>query len=467
MTALRPYQLALVERLRAAFRAGKRAPLLQLATGGGKTYCFCFIARSAVERGNRVCILVHRQELLSQTSRALGSLGVVHGIIAPGHAATDDPVQVASVQTIIRRIEKGEARATDFSLIVIDEAHHAIAGSWRKVIAAMPKAKLLGVTATPCRMDGKGLIAVFDELVAGPPITELVEMGFLVPAKVFAPPVIADFKGVRTTGGDYRASDLAEAMDNPTITGNAVEHYRRICPGVPAIAFCASIEHSKHVAAEFSAAGFRAASIDGHMPDIERKALIQALGDGQIQVLTSCDIVSEGTDIPVVGAAILLRPTKSESLFLQQVGRALRTSPGKEFAIVLDHAGNVLRHGMPDEAREWNLADGVVKRKRDAALGPAVAQCPKCYAMHRPTPMCPSCGFVYKIQAREIEIVHGNLTEIDAAAATAMRDQRREQGKAQTIDDLVRVGKARGMKNPFGWARHVMKARESREAAYG
>ena len=460
---LRLYQIAIVEALRAAFRAGKLALLLVLATAGGKTYIFCFIALNAAKRGKRVCILVHRQELLLQTSRALESIGVAHGIIAPGFSATDDLVQVASVQTLVRRIEKGDRRATGFELLVVDEAHHSTAGSWRKVIAAMPKAKLLGVTATPCRLDGKGLGEVFDELVLGPPITELIEMGFLVPPIVYAPPVVADLKGVRTAGGDYRVGDLTAAMDKPTITGDAVDHYRRICPGVPAIAFCTGIDHARHVAAEFSAAGFRAESIDGNMPDGQRKNLIQALGDGRIQVLTSCDIVSEGTDIPIVGAAILLRPTKSEGLYLQQVGRALRPAPGKQHAIILDHVGNVLRHGMPDEEREWSLKGGAVKRKASAGEDePIVRQCPSCYAAHRPAPRCPVCGHVYEAKTREIEFAAGELKKVDPDALSMRRDAEKQRKKteianARSRDQLLEIAQKYGH-NPR-WVDHVLEAR--------
>ncbi|MBF0094310.1 MAG: DEAD/DEAH box helicase [Alphaproteobacteria bacterium] len=460
---LRPYQVDGVEALCAAFRAGKQAPLLQLPTGAGKTICFCFLALNSARKGNRICILVHRQELLQQTSRALESLGVAHGIIAPGYSATDDPVQVASVQTLVRRIAKGDRRATGFDLLVIDEAHHSTAGSWCKVITAMPKARILGVTATPCRLDGKGLGTVFDELVLGPSIRELIDLGFLVPSVVYAPPVVADLKDVRVTGGDFRVGDLAMAMDKPTITGDAVDHYRRICPGVPAIAFCTSIEHARHVAAEFSAAGFRAESIDGNMADGQRKNLIQALGDGRVQVLTSCDIVSEGTDIPIVGAAILLRPTKSEGLFLQQVGRALRPAPGKRHAIILDHVGNVLRHGMPDEEREWSLEGGAGKRKGNSCPNePTVRQRPSCYAAHRPASRCPICGHEYEASARGIEFAPGELKQIDPKALTMQRDaeklrKKAEVANARSRDQLLEVARKYGH-NPR-WVDHVLDAR--------
>lgn len=491
---LRPYQEAGVEALRAAYRAGRRALLYQISVGGGKTFIFCFIALNAARRGKRVCILVHRQELLLQSSRSLERLGVEHGIISPGHSQTNDLVQVASVQTLVRRIEKARtqqerSRLTGFDLLVIDECHHSIAGSWKKVLGAMAQAKILGVTATPERMDGKGLGAVFDEMVQGPPIRELIDEGFLVPSVVYAPPVVADLKGVRLSGGDYQAGDLAVAMDKPTITGDAVAHYRRICPGVPAIAFCANIAHAEHVAAQFAATGIRAASIDGTMPDGQRKNLIQALGDGLIQVLTSCDIISEGTDIPIVGAAILLRPTKSLGLCIQQIGRALRPvyapgfdlethegrlaairAGGKQHAIILDHVGNVLRHGMPDEEREWSLDTGLVKRKaaRDEDE-PTVRQCPSCYAAHRPASCCPVCGHIYEAKTREIDFAAGELKQVDAEAMAKRRAAKREADAlaaqarkdevraARSREDLEKIARTRGYRS--GWVDIVLDRR--------
>ncbi|KAF0115157.1 MAG: DEAD/DEAH box helicase-like protein [Rhodospirillaceae bacterium] len=410
MITLRPYQETAVEALRAAYRAGRRAPLLQLATSTGKTAVFCHIALSAVQRGKRVCILVHRQELLFQTSRMLKTLGVEHGLIAPGRLQSRDLVQVASVQTLVRRIADPKKRMGEIDLIVIDECHHAVAGAWGKVLAAWPKAKILSVTATPCRLDGKGLATVFDDLIQGPPVAEMIRLGYLVQPVVYAPPVALDLTDVRSRGGDYVSEDLAAAMDRPAITGDAVTHYERLCPNVPAIVFCASIDHARHVADEFARAGWRAAGIDGSMADGQRRGLIQALGNGGLHILTSCNIISEGTDIPIVGAAILLRPTKSVALYLQQVGRALRPAPGKDKAIILDHVGNVLRHGLPDEEWAWFLDAGAKKTAKEIEL----RQCPSCYAAHRPARMCPECGHVYANDTEQREIAHeaGDLRQI-------------------------------------------------------
>lgn len=456
---LRPYQEQAVGELRTAYSSGRKAPLFVLPTGGGKTFTFVYVGQSAVKRGNRVLILVHRQELLMQASRSLSAMGVRHGLIAAGHVTTGDPVQVASVQTMIRRLGKHRYH---FDLIIVDEAHHAIAGSWRKIIDAFPQARVLGVTATPIRSDGKGLRDVFDAIVLGPTVQQLIEMGYLVRPVVYAPPTQLDLTGVRRRMGDFDQTELGKRVDKPTITGSAVQHYRKLCDRQPAIAFCVSVAHAQHVAADFRANGYAAKAIDGSMPDAERKQAIDDLANGRLHVLTSCDIVSEGTDIPVVAAAILLRPTQSTGLFLQQVGRALRPAPGKDRAIILDHVGNCMRHGMPQDDREWSLdGDLATKRAKNDNEVPPVKQCEKCYAVFKPQPICPVCGHVHEIKGREIKETDGELQEIDAA--TMQRQRRQEIGKAKTLEELQEVARRRGYKP--GWARFIWNARQRRTAA--
>ena len=452
---LRDYQQDAVAAVRQAYARACRAPLLCSPTGSGKTVIFGFVAMNAVARGGRVLILAHRKELIRQTSATLADFGVDHGLIVPGEPATLHGVQVASVQTIVRRLERLDWAP---SLIVVDEAHHATSGSGHgKVLEHFAGAKVLGVTATPARLDGRGLgVRVggfFDALVQGPSVAELVAAGYLSRPRVFAPPGAPDLSGVRSVAGDFRKSDLAGLMDKAVITGSAVDHYQRWCPGEPAIAFCASVAHAEHVAAAFSAAGYRAASIDGRQDDVTRAGRIADLASGALQVLTSCEIVSEGTDIPVVAAAILLRPTKSLGLFLQQVGRALRPFPGKTHATILDHVGNCHRHGLPDQDRGWDL--DAVRRRRDAVAAPSSRECPVCSCVSRPMPACPACGHVFPVVAREIEEREGDLQEIKIAAKA---EERRVRAGCKTLDDLRELGQARGYRP--GWAENIWRARQ-------
>lgn len=464
---LRDYQQQGVEALRERFRRGDRNVLYQLPTGGGKTVVFSYITEGASKRSNRVLILVHRQELIRQTSASLQEIGVEHGIIAPGFTPSWDNVRVASVQTLVRRLDKIHPP----QLIISDECHHAGAASWAKIFAHFPQANILGVTATPVRLDGKGLGrssgGFFDSMVNGPAVSDLIKRGYLATPKVYAPPIGADLSNLRKKYGEFISGESAAVLDKPVITGCAVEHYRKLCGGVPAIAFCASVAHAEHVAEQFRAAGFQAASIDGTMHDNDRKARIKALGSGGLHVLTSCDIISEGTDIPIVGAAILLRPTASMGLYLQQVGRALRLYDGKEFAIILDHVGNVMRHGLPEEDREWSL-DGEVrgKGKKQDDDNLKVKQCEKCYSVHVPAPKCPVCGHVYEVVAREIGTAAGDLVELDVKRLQQIEEDRkkmfmrREEGQCSTLEDFQALAERRGYAP--GWAYHRYRARSQR-----
>ena len=455
---LRPYQNVLIERARANFITGKRSQLLVLPTGGGKTVCFSYMAGRAVEKNLRVWILAHRVELLDQIANTLRAFGVPHGIIAPGYLGDRrQPVQVASVFTLARRLDRYEKP----DLIIVDEAHHCTTGStWGQVIAANPQAKLLGVTATPCRLDGAGLGDVFDAMVQGPTMRELIDLGALSPYRLFAPAGV-DLTGVHTRMGDFVRGELAAAVDKPSITGDAVSHYLKLAPGKRAVAFCVSVEHAVHVAEQFRAAGISAQAIDGGMDRTLRASVLADFAAGRVQVLASCDLISEGFDVPAIEAAILLRPTQSLGLYLQQVGRALRTFPGKTEAIILDHAGNVKRHGLPDEERVWSL-DGTVRQKKAARSEVPVKTCGSCFAtVHAAATHC-SCGFEFPVQRREVEQVEGVLQEIDLATAVRMR--RVEQGRAQTEADLVALGRQRGMKRPELWARHVMRAQAARSS---
>lgn len=474
MTAvtLRPYQQEAVEGVRDAFRQGHRAPLLVAPTGAGKTVMFSHIASSAKARGSRVLIIAHRKELIRQDSRKLRDAGVSHGIIAPWADPTGDLVQVASVQTLARRLET----LPRFDLIIIDEAHHAVAGTWAKVIAAQPWAKILGVTATPERMDGKGLGisagGVFDTLVMGPLIGDLIGGGFLTPSRVFAPTEAPDLTGIKTRGGDYDSTALSSIMSEPKLTGDVVAHYAKYAPGLPAIAFCTCVQDAQMYAEAFKAAGWRARAAYGAMPGEERDAAINGLADGSVQVLTTCDLVSEGLDVPCVGAVILLRPTKSLGLHVQQVGRGLRPMPGKTHLIVLDHAGNTFKHGLPDSLHNWSL-EGRSKKERD---GSAIAtwRCEHCFSVNAATARkCQECGEPRKLdkpeeEDRRMEVAEGELVELDEAAQARLNYLRQQPYKqvlreAQTEDDLKEIAKARNYKR--GWVFHQMKMRAERTGA--
>ena len=468
MTTLRDYQQAGLTDIRHQYKSGLRAPLYVLATCGGKTVIVTEALRGVRSKGKRGVFLVHRAELLQQASRALDAAGVPHGLIAPRYTPNREAIQVASVQTLVRRL----GAYPPFDFVFIDEAHHASAGSWKKITEAYPNAKLCGVTATPQRLDGQGLDVVFDSLVMGPSLQELIAHGYASPLRIYAPPSKADLSRIHQRAGDFNPEEVAAELDKPSITGDAVAHYRSISDGQPAIAFCVTVEHARHVAETFRAAGYLAASIDGTDTQGHRDRCLRDLASGALHVVTSCNIISEGTDVPVATVAILLRPTMSVTLFLQSVGRVVRPvyEPGmplvtdeqrlwaiangpKPYAIVLDHVGNCYRHGLPTADREWSL-EGRQKRARPSEVVESIRQCPHCYAVFSPAPVCPECGEAVKFHsAAKLEIRDGLLQEIEDVPTPPLA------GQALVMSQLHQIARERGYKP--GWVHAVMQARRA------
>lgn len=445
MISLRPYQQDLIERLRDEYRAGHSRVLLQSPTGSGKTTIFAFIAKSALEKGQSVTIIAHRREILEQISATLKKANVPRGDIS-----------VISVQKLVRELDKRKKP----DLLVVDEAHHCVSESYVRISTAYESSRFLGVTATPERLDGRGLGERFSSLVKGPTVEWLISQGFLAQPIYYAPRHSIDTSGLRKVAGDYSKSESAALVDKPSITGDIIEHYQRLASGRTGIVFCVNLGHAENVAAAFRAAGIRAARIDGKLSDEDRAERVADLSSGALQVLTSCEIVSEGFDLPAVGAAVLARPTASLALHLQQIGRSLRPAPGKADAIILDHVGNCLRHGLAEEPREWSLEGrSASRRTKEAVL--ETRQCEKCYAIFWGL-KCPQCGTERASKVREIEEREGELARLDAAAIAAARDKRRAEGRAQSLEDLLALEKARGYKH--GWAFHRWKARQARSA---
>lgn len=454
-----------------------RKVLYVLPTGGGKTVTYSAIAEGAAAKGNRVLILEHRKELIYQASLALAGLGVPHQVVAPPakvneikrrHVAEhgqpyvreNAQVAVASVQTLARRFDWLDRYRP--ALVICDEAHHAIAGTWKRISEATEYAMQLGVTATPCRTSGAGLSEVFEAMVIGPTMAELIELGNLVPPRVFAPPLGASLDGVHTKSGDWDAKEMADVLDRPTITGSAVDHYGQLAPGKPAIVFCCNRRHATNVAAEFKAAGWRFEVIDGTLDDGVRDKLIAGLSSGAVQGLVSVDVISEGTDVPAAEVAIMLRATQSLSLYLQQAGRVLRPAPGKSHGLILDHVGNALRHGLPQGDHDWALEGEKKRRRKRGDEEPEddikIAQCPKCYQVHEPMPACPHCGHVYETQFSAPKQRDGQLAEIQESEADIQRrKEKMKQGRARTKEELVQQGMSEAR------ADHVIRARREKE----
>jgi DNA repair protein RadD len=387
---LRPYQDTAFWNVRMAMRQFRRV-LLVSPTGSGKTVIFVHVAERVWAAQKRVYLAAHRIEIVEQIAERLRSENVRFGVMAPGYRESDWPVQVAMIQTMANRLD----RLPQPDLFVIDEAHHAVAGRYQTIIKRWPGVHILGVTATPQRLDGRGLGDCFDTIVLCPTVKELVADGYLCAFDYFAPPVVAELSGLRVERGDFAIAQMVAALDRSVVTGDAEQNYRRIGNGRPAIAFCSSVAHAEHVAEEFRSKGWKAASVDGSMAPALRKSRIAAIGNGELNVLTSCDLISEGTDIPVVAGALLLRKTMSLSLFLQMCGRVLRPKPDGSRAFMLDHVSAITEHGLPDATRKWSL-DG---KKRTGVRPPPTRNCPKCYLTFAPAKICPGCGYEFPAAA--------------------------------------------------------------------
>lgn len=456
MIQLRGYQSRVIDEARAAYARRKRSTLLCMPTGAGKTVTASTVVHGAAAKGNVTWWLCHRRELVSQASQTFHSLGIPHGTVQAGHVSNPHArVQVGSIQTVARRLDQ----LPEPDLIVFDETHHIGAASWDAIFQRFTRARVLGLTATPWRLDGAGLGRWYEHMVLGPSTAELIAEGALSPYRLFAP-AMPDLSDVQTSAGDYQRGALAKAMAKPQIVGDAIGHYRELCAGKRAVAFAAGVENSRNIAAQFNMAGIRAEHVDGEMTAEARDAAVDRFRRGETLVLCNSDIFGEGFDVPAIEAAILLRPTKSLSLHLQQVGRALRPAPGKTEAIILDHAGNSLLHGLPDDEREWSLDDRE-KRKRAAPSEVPIRQCKECFFVFRPRPACPQCGHEVPGVVREIEQVEGTLEEVTAVP----RAKFREQGQANSLDALIELGRQRGYKSPEFWARKVWLSRQGRQAA--
>ena len=327
--------------------------MAQLPTGGGKTIVFSAIASEFIKRGENVLILAHREELITQAADKLEVItGSPVGIIKAGYKPNPlFPVQVASVQSMVNRLNHFE----NFDLIIIDECHHATAKTYRDILGAFPNAYQLGVTATPIRTDKTGFDDLFDALVTGPTVAELIKLGHLSSFRLFADANPMTTKGCRTVAGDYSANAIAKANDVIELSGNLVNSYREYANGKQCVVFAVNVEHSTAIAERYNQVGIPAHHLDGKTPAEERRVTLERFKQGEIKVISNCQLFDEGLDIPALEAVQIAKPTKSLSRWLQMVGRSLRVSDGKEYAVIIDHTQNWAIHGLPTRKRIWTL----------------------------------------------------------------------------------------------------------------
>lgn len=456
---LRPYQVEGVDNLRESWIQRHKRILLQLPTGGGKTVIAAEIVRGAVAKGNPVLFVAHRRELIHQAAAKLRDFGISSGLILAGEKASPhELVQVGSIQTIAARLKRGRLELPPAAVVIIDEAHHAVAASYLKLVEAYPNAAILGLTATPVRGDGKGLGHLFTDMVLGPNIPFLTEQGFLVDVRYFAPSM-PDLRGVKLVAGDYNQEQLADRMDKPKLVGDVVANWGEICPDRKTVVFATSVKHSIHLAEQFKAVGVNAEHIDGETPLDERATILADLRDGLIQVVTNCMVLTEGWDSPDVSCCVLARPTKSLGLYLQMAGRVLRPAPGKSDTYLVDHSGSVYHHGFLHEPFDWSLdTDGKLgdREAQRKASEPKPITCEKCFTIYEKQHLCPACGHMPEKFGRGVQQVEGSLGEIGTERSATRKEYSQEE-KQTWYRMLKHIQVSKGRQS--GWTAHTYKDR--------
>jgi len=487
MSRLRPYQATIKAAVFQHWNEGRRNVLVKSPTGSGKTVLFADVVRT-VDRA--AAVIAHRSELVSQTSLALAREGVRHRIIGPdslrrncvslhmdrlGRSFYDPGARVGAcgVDTLVGRDAKADPWFSQVGLWVQDEAHHVLRGNkWGDAAAMFPNAYGLGVTATPARADGKGLGAaadgLFEAIVQGPEMRELIDAGYLTDYRIFAPPSDVDYSEVTVTAsGDLSPAKLRAAVHaSDKIVGDVVAHYLKIARGKLGVTFAVDVESAKEIAAAFKAAGVPAEIVSAKTPDLLRAQILRRFERREVLQLVNVDLFGEGFDLPAIEVVSMVRKTESWPLFVQQFGRALRlmidptvaanwdaftneerrahiAASGKPVALIIDHVGNVIRHGLPDAPRNDTLARRVARNSGPSDAIPLRAcanenadgmgtPCASVYPRFNKT--CPYCGFYPEPPARTApEFVDGDLYELDAEVLAAMR------GKVALIDGAPRV----------------------------
>ena len=407
------------------------------------------MARMIMGAKGNVLVLAHRHALINQHKELLASLGVLNS-----------NVRVESVFTEASRL--GRYGPDEVGLIIIDEAHLSEAASYRKVCEYYNCRRVL-FTATPARLDGKPL-TLADTLITGITADELIKAGSISEYDYYAPDLNLDVDSVDMVAGEYNNGQLSELMCQAAIYGDVLKYYHQLGQDRQAIAYCTSVKHSKQTAKMFRDNGITAISIDGSMSQKERDKKMGMFKDGQAQILCNCNLISEGVTLPNASVALLLRPTMSLPLFIQQACRVLTPVPGKK-AVIIDFVNNVQKHGLPTETHNWSLTQRIEARKQfntDGTL--TIRQCEHCFKCFKTAPICPYCGYTYKVKSREIKAVKEvELKKIEATQKEELeqkkKEARLEQGRCRTFQELYDLAKKRGYKNPGGWAYFIMKGR--------
>lgn len=443
---LRSYQQNVYNDIVQAIHEGHKGICCVLPCRSGKSYVMAEIITNAKKK---VLVLAHRHTLINQHKELLENLNVM-----------TEKVRVESVFTEASRL--GRYPKDSIGLIIIDEAHLSEAASYRKVCEYYD-CHIIGFTATPSRLDGKPL-SLFDVLITGISANDLINQGAISNYDYYAPDLGINIESVDVVAGEYNNGQLTELMCETAIYGDVLKYYRMLGENRQAVAYCTSVKHSEQTAEMFNQNGISAVSIDGGMSMKERNKRMELFRNGDVQILCNCNLISEGITLPNASVGLLLRPTCSLPLFIQQSCRVLTPVEGKR-AVIIDFVNNVQKHGMPTDSHEWSLGEVLKKRKEfndDGTL--SIRQCENCFRCFKTAPKCPYCGYEYKVKGRELKAIESvELKRIEAVEREEQEKQRkearREQGMARSYNELYELAKKRGYKNPSGWAYFIMKGR--------
>ncbi len=461
MISLLPDQIESIDKAQSAMLAGKRSILLQGATGSGKSYIGAEIIHRAISKNKTCWFLVPRRDLIRQMHETFNDFEIPHGYIAAGYDHNPfEQTHICSIDSLRTRIHKVKAP----NLAFIDETH--VGGDGLDFVIKWLKANgtwIIGLSATPWKLSGKGLGCWYDELICGPSIRWLIDNKRLSEYRAFAPNT-PDLSMIGISNGDYAKGQLAERMeDDRVLIGNSVKHYKTHAMGKLGITFAVSRKHSEMLAAAYRDAGVNAVHMDGETPDDIRVRMAKAFAKREILQICNAELLTFGWDLAsasgvkdvCVQVMTDCQPSKSLSKQRQKNGRALRYDI--EPHLFFDHAGNIREHGMPCDDIVWSLADRVKKRDSGERNIP-VRECPKCHFCFHPAKICPNCKYEFPIEYREIKEMEGELEELRITAVK--KEARQEQGKAGTYEQLVEMGRKRGYKSPEFWAKQVMKGRK-------
>lgn len=431
------YQSEGVDAIRREFKSGKKSVCLVAPTGAGKNTIASYMLDQTARRGFPCVFLAHRRVLIDQASKRVK---VPHGVIMAGFKYKHELIQIASLQTLVRRAELPKC-----DLLVVDECHHSASASHVELMRRLQPRWVVGLTATPTRLDGRPLGDIYDAMVELPDTKELTDSGRLCRARLFEPSVI-DLSGVRMKHGAYDPRDIDE-LYKPTITGNIIESWKKIARDRCTVGFAHSVEASKRYVDMFREAGIESMHIDATTPEHTRDLVFELWRGGAVRVVWNVGIVSEGFDLPEISSVILARPTASTALAIQMMGRALRALKGKKDAVVLDHAGLLRQHGWPTDAREWSLSANS-RRVTGRSQSKLYHRCPTCLACYEGQ-VCPECGHVTTSQQNaEINRRAGELFE----ASDPMRAE-----IMQYYRSMLEIAKRKGYRR--GWSTHRVRAK--------